>query len=235
MNEEYSIYCDESCHLEHDGQPVMVLGGIWCSNLSKKDCYARIRNIKEKHGLPKYAEIKWTKISNKNVDMYLDLIDYFFDNQNLNFRCLVVPNKQKLDHEKYNQTHNEWYYKMYFEMLKTIIVKDSIYDIYLDIKDTIGGTRTAVLHEILANDTYDYNKKVIRRVQLVRSHEIETMQLADVLIGAVMAENRGNIKSTSKIEVIKKIKERSNITLKKSTLPGERKINVFVWSPDWGK
>jgi len=24
----YNIYCDESCHLEHDRQPVMVLGAI---------------------------------------------------------------------------------------------------------------------------------------------------------------------------------------------------------------
>ncbi len=235
MNEEYSIYCDESCHLEHDGQPVMALGGVWCSNSSKDECYTRIRSIKEKHGIPKYTEIKWTKISNNNVGAYLDLVDYFFDNRDLNFRCLIIPDKQKLNHEKYNQTHNDWYYKMYFEMLKAIIVKDSIYDVYLDIKDTIGGTRVALLHEILANDVYDYDKKVVRRVQLVRSHEIELMQLVDVLIGAVMAENRGNVKSASKKRVIEKIKERSNITLKKSTLPGERKINIFVWSPDWNK
>lgn len=26
---EYNIYCDESCHLENDRQPIMVLGGMW--------------------------------------------------------------------------------------------------------------------------------------------------------------------------------------------------------------
>lgn len=26
---EYTIYCDESCHLEHDKQPIMVIGGMW--------------------------------------------------------------------------------------------------------------------------------------------------------------------------------------------------------------
>ena len=30
MNNLYNIYCDESCHLEHDRQKAMVLGGIWC-------------------------------------------------------------------------------------------------------------------------------------------------------------------------------------------------------------
>ena len=26
---EYNIYCDESCHLEHYRQPIMVIGGMW--------------------------------------------------------------------------------------------------------------------------------------------------------------------------------------------------------------
>jgi len=30
MSEVFNIYCDESCHLQHDGQKAMVLGAIWC-------------------------------------------------------------------------------------------------------------------------------------------------------------------------------------------------------------
>ena len=26
MSTLYNVYCDECCHLEHDGQPLMVLG-----------------------------------------------------------------------------------------------------------------------------------------------------------------------------------------------------------------
>lgn len=26
MNQTYNVYCDESCHLENDGQKAMVLG-----------------------------------------------------------------------------------------------------------------------------------------------------------------------------------------------------------------
>ncbi len=29
MTELVNIYCDASCHLEHDQQRVMVLGAIW--------------------------------------------------------------------------------------------------------------------------------------------------------------------------------------------------------------
>jgi hypothetical protein len=26
----FNVYCDESCHLEHDRQQAMVLGAVWC-------------------------------------------------------------------------------------------------------------------------------------------------------------------------------------------------------------
>lgn len=235
MSNSISIFCDESCHLEHDGQKVMTIGGVWCDNSVKYDAYSRIRSIKEKHGFHGYIEVKWTKIAKSNVDLYLDLIDYFFDNSELNFRCIVIPNKDELNHEKYGQTHNEWYYKMYFEMLKTVIDDRLNYEIYLDIKDTIGGTKVNQLREVLSNNAYDFDRKTIKRIQLVRSHEIELLQLADILIGAVMAENRGETISGYKRAVIERIKDRSGISLVKSTLPSERKTNIFIWKPDWNK
>ena len=33
------------------------------------------------------------------------------------------------------------------------------------------------LHEVLANSLYDFSRQIIERVQLVRSHEVELMQL----------------------------------------------------------
>ncbi len=30
MSTIYNIHCDESAHLEHDRQGVMVLGAVWC-------------------------------------------------------------------------------------------------------------------------------------------------------------------------------------------------------------
>ena len=52
------IYCDESCHLEHDGSNVMVLGGISCPKEKVHEVYDDIRNIKLKHGLSSWLEIK---------------------------------------------------------------------------------------------------------------------------------------------------------------------------------
>ena len=227
-----SIFCDESCHLEHDGQKTMVLGGVWCDNADKRRIYERIREIKARNNLPPDKEVKWTKISNTNLEAYLDLIDYFFDNAELHFRCVVIPDKGCLDHEKFHQTHNEWYYKMYFDLLKMIIKTDQTCSIYLDIKDTIGAPKVRQLCEILQNNALDFDRKIIQRVQLVRSHEIELVQLADILIGAVMAANRNTTTSQAKLRVIEHIREKSRYSLTKTTLLQEPKMNIFIWRPD---
>ena len=53
-----NIYCDESCHLEHDKQKVMAIGGIACPNYAKFNVYKDIKKIKEKHSIMSYQEIK---------------------------------------------------------------------------------------------------------------------------------------------------------------------------------
>jgi hypothetical protein len=61
------------------------------------------------------------KVSPAKTQFYLDLMDYFFDDDDLHFRALVVPNKSKLRHSEFRQSHDDWYYKMYFDMLKVIL------------------------------------------------------------------------------------------------------------------
>ena len=86
MGQLYNIYCDESCHLEHDGEIAMTIGGIWCPQSKKDEIFHRIREIKEEHGLSKNFEIKWNKVSPGQLDFYMDVVNYFFDNSDLHFR-----------------------------------------------------------------------------------------------------------------------------------------------------
>ena len=104
----FNIYCDESCHLEHDGINVMVLGSIWCPQSKLKEINHRIQEIKARNGIKKEAELKWTKLSPSQQDAYLDLINYFFDDDDLHFRAVVIPDKSKLDHKRFNQTHDDY-------------------------------------------------------------------------------------------------------------------------------
>jgi len=55
MTTIYNIYCDESCHMEHDHQTVMVLGAVWCPKEKVREISVPIRGIKARHGLcPKF-------------------------------------------------------------------------------------------------------------------------------------------------------------------------------------
>lgn len=208
----------------------MVLAGVQVPEEKRFEIFTRIREIKKKHGVSEHQEVKWTKISNSKKDLYLDLVDYFFDDNDIVFRGLVITDKDTLDHSKFDQTYNEWYYKMYWQLL-SIIDPEYGYNFYIDIKDTNGGERIKKLEEVLTNSMYDFNHKIIKRVQLIRSHEVEIMQLTDIFAWALSYLNRDLETSPAKIDIIKRIEERSKYSLKKSTLRWEKKFNLFFWKP----
>ena len=229
----YNVYCDESCHLENDGVNDMVLGAIWCPQTELRKINKDILEIKLNNGVSKNMELKWTKVSPAKVNMYKDIINYFFDNTNLHFRAIIVPDKSKLDHERFNQTHDQWYYKMYFDMLKVIFTPSDNYEVYIDIKDSHSYHKAQKLREVCSNSMYDFSQNIIKRLQPIRSDEVQIMQIVDLLIGAICYENRvfneHFIKSQAKQEVISLIKERSGYTLKKTTLLREDKLNLLIW------
>lgn len=229
---EYCVYSDESCHLEHQKEiKPMVLGAVWCPKMEKDEIFKRLKEIKVKHGLSSVCELKWNAVSPSMLSYYEDVVNYFFDNSNLHFRALIVPDKTLLRHQDFNQTHDEFYYKMYFDLLKTIFDPKSSYEIYLDIKDTQGQKKVEKLQNVLCNNAYDFNKRVVRKIQQVRSHEVELVQLADFLLGAICYVHRGLRTSESKLRIIELIKERSGYSLLKTTLYKEDKMNIFIWKP----
>ena len=242
MKEHINIYCDESCHLQNDKEKVMVLGAIYCPAAKKDEIFLRLDELKKKyHLIPKsnknpkenraYYEIKWNKVSKTLLPFYKEVIDYFFTDDDLSFRVLVVPDKSKLDYEKYEHSHDIFYYKMYFSMLKTILQPEYAHNIYIDVKDTQSRERVQKLENVLRNSKYDFDKNIIKKIQQVRSHEVELIQLADLLIGAVAYVNRALNTSEAKNELIDLIRKRSRYSLKQSTLVGERKFNIFIWEP----
>lgn len=226
-----NIYCDESGHLERDEVPVMVLGAVWQDADKAREIADRIRDIKDQHGRPREFEVKWTKVSPGALALYRDLLDYFFDDDDLHFRAVVVPDKRKLEHERFEQDHDAFYYKMYFTLLKSLVDPEAENHIYLDLKDTRGGEKVERLHDILAHSHYDFDRRIIRRVQQVRSDEVQQAQLADLLIGAVSYANRGLATSSAKTELVQRMQKRSGHSLTKTTLMRAQKVNVLVWKP----
>jgi hypothetical protein len=252
MSEKFSIFCDESCHLENDQKKVMVLGAVWCLSDRTAEISSRLREFKLKHQVLSRAdlqqprktqfEVKWTKISQAKLELYLDWVDYFFDDDDLHFRGVVID-KTVLDHSVHSQTHDDWYYKMLFTLLEPLIDPMNRYQIYLDIKDTRSECKRAKLEEVLRSANFDFDNTIIDRVQQVHSYESELLQMTDLLTGAICyhhRQRRGDLPgitgqlSASKLSMISRIQERARKSLDRSTWLRESKFNLLCWQPGGG-
>ena len=225
----YNVYCDESCHLENDNHKSMVIGGLYCPIDKVKIINGRISEIKRRYELPFYREFKWTKISKAKDGFYFELVDYFINNEDLKFRAIKIPDKSKLKHWDFNQTHDDWYYKMYYDMLKHILNYYNYYNIYIDIKDTRGGVKIEKLKKILE---YKIKNNCINKIQQIRSYESNILQLSDLLIGSIGYEDRitdfGSNNST-KLEICKRLRNELNVDFASNTSYNAQKFNLLVW------
>lgn len=229
---KYNVYCDESCHIQHDRNDIMVIGGVICPKHKVKKINRELRKIKEKYSIT--SEVKWHNISNFRIDFYKEIIEYFFSNDDLKFRCVIAPEKKKLNLERFALTYDDWYYRIYYLLLKEIVSVDDEYYIYMDIKDTNGGEKVKKLKSVLNNLLYAFYNDVVKNIQLVRSDEIEIIQLSDILIGAVSYVNRDLYNGVNaKAKIINMIMEKTSQSLKYTTTPKvfHSKFDVFRWKP----
>jgi hypothetical protein len=230
MSGFYNIYCDESCHLENDREPVMLLGAVWCPKEEAGALALELRQLKEKHNAK--GELKWTKVSKSRMAFYEEVVEWFFARPSLHFRALVVQHKERLNHEQFNKgSHDAFYYKMYFSLLNKILSPDLKYNIYLDIKDTRGRQRLKLLREVLCNNVHDFTSEMIGHIQNIHSGEVELMQVTDLLLGAVGYRQRGKAGSAEKAALVQRIEKVHRRDLLHSTSLSEQKLNLFLFTP----
>lgn len=225
---EYNVYCDESCHLISNDSKYMLIGAVYCPKFKVKKVNEYIEHLKENYNLSDKIELKWNKIDKKTEKLYLDIINYFFNNDDLKFRVIVID-KTKLNHEKYNQTENEFYHKAYYEMLKYIITPGNSYNIYPDIKDTNSYYYHQVMLDYLRIKMSDTNKKTIRKVQPIRSYEAPILQINDILIGALSYYYRNLSENNVKLNIISEINKLYQNNFDASSHYSNTKFNIFIW------
>lgn len=221
----YNIYCDESTHLVHDGHPFMLLGYTSVAYPQIRIAKNEIKAIKAKYNYTE--ELKWTNVHDATYKVYAELIDWFFMND-LEFRAVVVD-KSQIDESRAEYTFNDFYFRMYFQLLHTKVDLQNTYNIYMDIKDTCSSEKLEVLKRIMS-----YNSS-INNLQFIRSHESVFIQLADVIIGAInynLRIERNDVmgRVIAKRRLIDKIKKHSNISLNSTTPLSRKKFNLFFIS-----
>jgi len=218
IHKTFNIYCDESCHIEHDHQAFMFLGSVSSAYNQIKLHIAQINELKQKHRF--YAEIKWSSVSQSKITFYSELIDYFFSTHDLKFRAIGIK-KAAINNTAYGQTYDDFYYKMYYQLLNHKINSWYTYNVYLDIKDTLSYTKVRKLKEIM-NAKYG----VFNRIQNIRSHESVLIQLTDFLIGAISYyKNNQEKKNKAKMQLIEKIMKVSGCNFDATNY--SEKLNLF--------
>lgn len=222
MGKTFNIYCDESTHLEKDGQPYMVYSYVSVAYNQMNIIKEQIKQLKIKHNYNE--ELKWTNVSDKTYGIYKDIIDYFFITD-MDFRAVIVD-KSQIDNTRSDYTFNDFYFRMYFQLLHHKIDMENTYNVYFDIKDTCSQKKLHRLKDILK-----WNAS-LRNFQFIKSHESLFIQITDVLMGALnynIRIERGALegKSISKRKIIDLIKTQSNLSLSKSTYKSEKKFNLF--------
>lgn len=218
IQKTFNLYCDESTHLENDGMPYMIIAYVSSAINQVKIHSENIKNLREKHKFK--GEIKWSKLSESNYPFYSDFIDYFFATD-LNFRAVIV-NKEQINNDLEGYTHNDFYFRMYYQLLHHKIDMEHTYNIYLDIKDTNSYKKIKTLKRIL---NFEYGN--VRNLQFIRSHESYLMQLSDVIMGALNYNLRELNSVNAKLKFIQKLKNHTRRPLVNSTPKSASKFNLF--------
>jgi len=216
MKKTYNFYCDESTHLPNDGMPYMLIAYISSPYhqiaLHKK----HIANLKKAHNFK--GEIKWSNVSNAKYNFYKELIEYFFATD-LWFRAVIIDKSQiKASNQ---EEFDDFYFKMYYQLLHHKIDMGSNYNIYIDIKDTRSHIKTNELRKILSHNSS------IKRLQTIRSYESGLLQLTDLIMGAINYKLRGLDKVTAKNSLIKILEKSFGRSLQRTTPKNLDKLNLF--------
>lgn len=224
---EIEIYCDESNQQllvkeDADGRPYFSIGGIWLPSEKRTEFKQGIKAIREKENC--FGEIKWNKVSPSRLNFYLQLVDYFFQQDlDLRFRCILIDTT-KLDLSTYHQADQELgYYKFCYQLIKNWIDDFNSYSIFVDCKTNRNYDRLRILHSYLSKSNLLAD---IKSIQSLSSNEVVFIQLADLLLGAVTAKLNNATVSEAKLMVIKQIED----NLKNPIMPtarGVRKFNIF--------
>lgn len=220
---KYTIFCDESRYLENDKSKAMILGAVLCLSEEENHINNLIKGIKKKYHLNSNVELKWIKVSKSKIDMYKEIVD-IIKNNNIFIRVLLAD-KRNLNHKLYNQTHDEWYYKMYYSLLTYFgVLFNTNYKVFIDIKDTHSNEKAKKLSTILGN-THSSSYQI----SPVKSNEKQLIQVIDLIIGAVGYKFQGTKTNEAKLELISYIEQELSINLIEPTAFRTNKINIFVW------
>ena len=206
------FYCDESCHIQFDHVEYMSLVTVFCSKSRTKNINRDIRKIKEKYRIDTNQELKWTKISNSNLQLYKEIINYISEKTYIRVRAVLAKKRSVDEFKLRNKTYDQWYHSIYYYLLKhplDLITEAKVeFDdcfLFIDKKDIYTNENINILANYL-NRHFAYIHNFIPKA--VESHEHQLVQVADIIAGALTYRKRFPQSNTPKNELCNFIEEK---------------------------
>lgn len=226
------MYMDESCHTQHDKTNTMSLVTVYTINDNQKILEDKIKEVKDKHKIG--GELKWNKVSNRNINLYLEVITLLAKAVSENYfkvRTLLI----RADKTGIWSNYEDWYYKMayfLFEIPLMFMIEKATtpinhVELYLDQKDIRSRRQTRKLAHFLQTKIRD---EIIVTGRVVDSTTNILIQLADIIAGALTYKERNLRGSNAKMTLIKHIEKAFSINLSRSTSKDRTDFNTFVWT-----
>ena len=232
---QWLISCDES---GIGGANYYGFGSLWMKWQRRGDFAQHIREIREKHNY--WYELKWNKAHNKKFnEFFLDIVRYFFKRQWIAFHCLIV--RKGMVRKDLHGGSFDLARRKHFTMLiankidkcmKAHPKREHTFRVWVDpIASSYEKADEAV--EVIANNILAQAFGKIRLVDKVitkDSKDTETIQICDLLLGAVMDAWQQKANSRAKLAIQQCISEHLGwADLRADTKPNERKFNIWYF------
>lgn len=240
----WHVYCDESRQTQ---DRFMVFGGIVIPVANVEPLNQAMSLWREAHKM--HAELKWKKVSNQKFAEYKALVDLFFSlagSGSLAFKSVVFDTSQ-IDYKQYHKGDRELgFYKFFYQFLLHNFGPYATSDedrmlVFFDERHT--KYKLSTLYTVLnrgIRKKYGRKADVVRSLQVLRSHDCEIMQVADVLMGAVGYQNNDcHLRlgaKRAKIELAEYIAQKANLlSLKQNTPYRMRHFGIWLFQFGAGK
>lgn len=227
------ISCDET---GFNGARHYGFGALWMPWQRRGDFAGLIRGLRDEHNYP--YEIKWQKVKARYVEFYIDLVDVFFDTNWMWFHCLLVERavvRREL-HASMDEAHRKHFVMLLANKvrrsLRAFPTRQQTFRVWVDPMPSSYSKANEAASVILGHiiEKSGSSREVIEGVYPHVSHATPSIQLSDLLLGAVAACREGKAESQAKTEIMAHVASRLGWpSLRHDTLPNERKFNVWVF------
>lgn len=197
----YLVYCDES---GINGEVYYGFGSLWMPWERRGDFQALLNTLRTRHGYR--DEIKWHSVNRYSVEFYLDLLDLFFRRTWLMFHAVVV--RRGYTNPAFHKDWDQEKQKRFAMLIKNKVAFFSngdpakAYHVRVDPLPSRYKKADEVAFKVVAATLRrELGLEPVKSLITRNSKETVGIQVADLLLGATLADWQGKARSDPKRRV----------------------------------